>query len=39
MACSSETGGYSFQLGTVRPYPRQHEFLLKYTEQELKDEV
>ncbi|MFZ1871770.1 MAG: flavodoxin [Chania sp.] len=34
-----ETGGDLFRIETVKPYPRQHEPLLKYAEQEVKDGV
>lgn len=32
-----ETGGDLFRIETVKPYPRQHDTLLKYAEQEVKD--
>ncbi|MEX2953068.1 flavodoxin [Serratia fonticola] len=32
-----ETGGDLFRIETVKPYPRQHDPLLKYAEQEVKD--
>lgn len=32
-----ETGGDLFCIETVKPYPRQHDTLLKYAEQEVKD--
>ncbi|WP_114194439.1 flavodoxin [Edaphovirga cremea] len=34
-----ETGGDLFRIETVKPYPRQHDPLLKYAERELKDGV
>ncbi|AHG21026.2 flavodoxin [Chania multitudinisentens RB-25] len=34
-----ETGGDLFRIETVKPYPRQHEPLLRYAEQELKEGV
>ncbi len=32
-----ETGGDLFRIETVKPYPRQHDPLLKYAEQEVKE--